>query len=157
MQVTVEREGRTPLVARFGGLCLKPDPFLVVMDRPFEADRLGPARTDLIQRLLADECEICGSTDRIQVHHVRKLADLKLRWQGRREKPHWVQYMLARRRKTLVVCHGCHTAIHAGRPTRIRPTEDPADWIATTGEPDAVKIASPVRRGADGKGAGGAT
>ena len=32
-----------------------------------------------------------------------------------------------------------------------------ADWIATTGEPDAVKIASPVRRGADGKGAGGAT
>src|SRR4051794_29923734 len=121
-----------------------PDPFLVAVDRPFEADRHGPSRTDLIQRLLADECEICGSTDRVQVHHVRKLADLKQRWQGRREKPRWVQYMLARRRKTLVVCHGCHTAIHAGRPTRTRPTQDPADWTSTTGEPDAVKVARPV-------------
>jgi group II intron reverse transcriptase/maturase len=157
LQVTIEREGRPPLVARFGGLRLKPDPFLVVVDRPFETDRHGPTRTDLIQRLLADECEICGSMDRIQVHHVRKLADLKQRWQGRREKPRWVQYMLARRRKTLVVCHDCHTAIHAGRPTRTRPTQDPADWTSTTGEPDAVKVARPVRRGADGKGAGGAT
>jgi hypothetical protein len=26
--------------------------------------------------------------------------------------------MAARRRKTLVVCHVCHRAIHAGRPTR---------------------------------------
>jgi len=157
LQVTVEREGRTPLVARFGGLCLKPDPFHVVEDRPFEADRHGPTRTDLIQRLLADECEICGSRDRVQVHHVRKLADLKRRWQGRGEKPRWVQFMLARRRKTLVVCHGCHVAIHAGRPTRTRPTPDAADRTSTTGEPDAVKAARPVRRGADGKGAEGAT
>ena len=90
-------------------------------------------------------------------NEVSTLADLKQRWQGRREKPRWVQYMLARRRKTLVVCHDCHTAIHAGRPTRTRPTQDPADWTSTTGEPDAVKVARPVRRGADGKGAGGAT
>jgi hypothetical protein len=81
-----------------------------------------------------------------EVYHVRKLADLKQRWQGRREKPRWVQYMLARRRKTLVVCHDCHTAIHAGRPTRTRPTQDPADWTSTTGEPDAVKVARPVVR-----------
>ena len=87
----------------------------------------------------------------------RRGLHLERRWQGRGERPRWVQYMLARRRKTLVACHGCHTAIHAGRPTRIRPTQDPADRTSTTGEPDAVKVARPVRRGADGKGAGGAT
>jgi hypothetical protein len=46
----------------------------------------------------------------------------------------------------------CHTAIPAGRPTRTRPTQDPADWTSTTGEPCAAKVACTVRRGADGKG-----
>ena len=31
---------------------------------------------ELIHRLLAGRCEICESTDRIEVHHLRKLADL---------------------------------------------------------------------------------
>jgi hypothetical protein len=31
--------------------------------------------------------------------------------------------MATRRRKTLVVCHLCHQAIHAGRPTRQRVPE----------------------------------
>ena len=74
------------------------------------------SRTDLIQRLKANECEICGSTDRCEVHHVRKLADLKNRWRGRKEKPAWVVRMIALQRKTLVVCKECHDAIHAGRP-----------------------------------------
>ena len=74
------------------------------------------SRTDLIQRLKANECEVCGSTDRCEVHHVRKLADLKNRWRGRKEKPAWVVRMIALQRKTLVVCKSCHDAIHAGRP-----------------------------------------
>ena len=74
------------------------------------------SRTDLIQRLKANECEICGSTDRCEVHHVRKLADLKNRWRGRKQKPAWVIRMIALQRKTLVVCKSCHDTIHAGRP-----------------------------------------
>lgn len=74
------------------------------------------SRTDLIQRLKANECEVCGSPDRCEVHHVRKLADLKNRWRGRKEKPAWVVRMIALQRKTLVVCKSCHAAIHAGRP-----------------------------------------
>ena len=74
------------------------------------------SRTDLIQRLKANECETCGLMDRCEVHHVRKLADLKTRWRGRKEKPAWVLRMIALRRKTLVVCKSCHDAIHAGRP-----------------------------------------
>ena len=72
--------------------------------------------TELVQRLLADTCELCGSTESVEVHHIRKLANLKQR--GRREQPVWMQTMAARRRKTLVVCRHCHEHIHAGRPTR---------------------------------------
>ena len=73
-------------------------------------------RTDLIQRLQANECEICGSHENCEVHHIRKLSDLKNRWRGRKEKPAWVKTMIALRRKTLVVCAKCHDAIHAGKP-----------------------------------------
>jgi len=79
------------------------------------------AHNELIARLLADECELCGSRQNIEVHHIRKLADLKVK--GQREKPQWVQTMAARRRKTLVVCKDCHVNIHAGRPTRQRVQE----------------------------------
>jgi group II intron reverse transcriptase/maturase len=74
-------------------------------------------RSDLVQRLQADTCELCGSRKDCEVHHVRKLSDLKRRWQGRKEKPVWVKRMIAMHRKSLVVCRACHDDIHAGRPT----------------------------------------
>jgi len=74
-----------------------------------------PERNELIKRLLAEKCELCGSRENVEVHHIRKLADLE---KGGRERPRWVKIMAARRRKTLVVCHFCHLAIHAGRATR---------------------------------------
>ncbi len=74
-------------------------------------------RSDLVQRLQANKCELCGSTQNCEVHHVRKLKDLKQRWAGRRTKPKWVERMIAMRRKTLVVCHDCHRKIHNGHPT----------------------------------------
>ncbi len=77
------------------------------------------SRTDLIQRLQADECEICGSQEHCEVHHIRKLSDLKSRWRGRKEKPAWVTTMIALQRKTLVVCKRCHVTIHAGKPLPI--------------------------------------
>ena len=60
-------------------------------------------------------CELCGSQERCEVHHVRKLSDLKNRWSGRKQKPDWVIRMITMRRKTLVVCAKCHDAIHAGK------------------------------------------
>jgi hypothetical protein len=67
-------------------------------------------RSELLQRLLADECELCGSAEKCEVHHIRKLADLSK--EGRKEKPLWVKRMAARQRKTLVVCQECHQGIH---------------------------------------------
>jgi len=86
-------------------------------------DMWNDVRSDIIRRLQADTCELCGSQENCQVHHVHKLVDLRRRWAGRREKPAWVKRMIAIRRKTLVVCRKCHLDIHAGRPTpNIRKT-----------------------------------
>lgn len=65
--------------------------------------------SELGQRLSASQCEWCDSqTGTFEVHHVRKLKDLK----GKSE---WEILMIARRRKTMVLCRNCHVDLHAGR------------------------------------------
>lgn len=85
----------------------------VIEDIPY---KVYGGRTELVKRLLAEKCELCGSTKNIEVHHIRKLADLKKK--GQAEVPKWVQIMSARKRKTLVVCRECHVAIHNGNITK---------------------------------------
>ena len=143
VEVVVPREGKKELVARFGDISLKHDDNAVIEDGP--SWTLWSTRKELLRRLMADRCELCGSEEDIRVHHVRKLADLNK--PGQKEMPLWKRVMSARKRKTLVVCHHCHTAIHAGKPTRT-----PNSLVSTTGEPDEAKVSSPVRRGDDGKG-----
>lgn len=118
LQVTVERDrGRKPLVARFGGIPLRRARTVVLTDqRPVMA---SARRNELIHRLLAGRCEICEDTVNLEVHHVRKLADLSK--PGRREKPAWMHLMAMRRRKTLITCRRCHEDIHAGRATKPYP------------------------------------
>jgi group II intron reverse transcriptase/maturase len=114
LQVTIKREeGRTPLVARFGGIPLKRHRTAVLSDRsPVMA---STRRNELIHRLLVECCQLCQSRENLQVHHIRKLADLDR--PGRPERPAWIHLMAMRRRKTLVVCQSCHEDIHAGRAT----------------------------------------
>jgi len=119
LQVTIEREDKRPLVAKWGGISLKRNAEAELDDNPPRAWR---SRTELEQRLLADECELCGSHERVQVHHIRALRDL--RQYGRPPKPIWVEQMAARRRKTLVLCHPCHMDVEYSRPkwhTATRP------------------------------------
>jgi group II intron reverse transcriptase/maturase len=116
LEVQVPREGKAPLVGRFGGLPLRTNLTASIDDRPLERKRFGG--TELLQRVLADACEACGSTVNVEVHHVRKLADLNRR--DGRPPPDWVRLMASRRRKTLVLCRICHDNIHAGRPLRRR-------------------------------------
>ena len=120
LEVKLERDGKDPLIARFGGIRLTTDPLVHIEDRLADQDHTPPPRAELITRLLADTCELCGSREGIQIHHVRKLADLNVK--GRKERPNWMLKMAALKRKTLVVCKRCHVAIHAGKPTR-KPTE----------------------------------
>jgi group II intron reverse transcriptase/maturase len=110
-QASVDRgNGNQPLVARFGGIPLRRQKNAVLTDRaPAPAVR----RRQLINRLLAGTCELCEDTANVQVHQIRKLADLNQLGQP----PAWVQVMTKRRRKTLIVCQACHDHIHAGPPT----------------------------------------
>jgi group II intron reverse transcriptase/maturase len=113
LQVIIPREGKKPLVATWGGIPLRRKPHAILND---QLPTIWPGRTELEKRLLAQTCELCGSHERITVHHIRALKDL--RQDGRREKSSWVKMMAARRRKTLVVCWSCHRSIHAGRPVQ---------------------------------------
>jgi group II intron reverse transcriptase/maturase len=140
LTVSEAREGRSALVAVFPSTNLRWKPGTMLVDRP---GQIGYQGTELVQRLLADTCELCGSQDSIEVHHVRALKDLHR--PGRPPRPEWATVMSARRRKTLVLCHDCHVDIQHGHPRRHAKTPRVA------GEPGAVKVARPVRRGADGK------
>ena len=63
-------------------------------------------RTSLIQRLEAGRCELCGAENvPIEIHHVRKLKDMN-------GKKFWEKFMIARKRKTLALCHKCHVDLH---------------------------------------------
>ena len=111
LKVEVQRgDEKRPLVAQFGGIPLRRKRQAILVDR--KPERYRSERNELIQRLLADKCEMCGSTVDVEVHHVRALRDLNVK--GRREKPKWIQVMAARRRKTLVVCRTCHLNAHGG-------------------------------------------
>jgi hypothetical protein len=114
LQVTVQRDrGRMPLVARFGGIPLKQQPTAILTDG--KPPLATVKRNELIHRLMAGRCELCEGRVGLQVHHVRKLADLDR--PGRPDRPTWIRLMAQRKRKTLVVCARCHHDIHAGRAT----------------------------------------
>jgi len=67
------------------------------------------AGTSLIDRLKANKCEICGAENNpIEIHHVRKLKDLK-------GKSFWEAFMIARNRKTIALCRDCHVKLHHGK------------------------------------------
>ena len=74
LRVTVEREGKRPLVAQWGGISLKRNIKAELDDNP---PKMWVSRTELEKRLLADTCERCGSQDRIQVHYIRGMRDLE--------------------------------------------------------------------------------
>ena len=109
LQVVVPREDKPPLVTTWGGISLSYKKKAVIEDAPYQ---VYGGRTELIKRLLANKCELCGSEENIEVHHIRKLADLN-KHNGKLF-PKWKEIMSARRRKTLVTCRDCHHAIHNG-------------------------------------------
>ena len=74
LKLTIKREGKTPLTAIFGGLSLKRRKNPVMKDQVIKPHiRM---RSEIIERLLNDTCEVCGAKERIEMHHIRKLRDL---------------------------------------------------------------------------------
>lgn len=64
-------------------------------------------RSTFESRLKAKTCELCSCTEsrQFEIHHVNKLKNLK-------GKEPWEVMMIAKRRKTMVVCYECHKKIH---------------------------------------------
>jgi group II intron reverse transcriptase/maturase len=111
-EARVPRDGKQPLVARFGGIPLMRNNSAVLTDRT-PSHQVTYPRKELVRRLLARRCELCGEPSQVVVHQVRRLARLE---QHAGHAP-WAALMLRKRRKTLVVCRPCHDVIHHEHPT----------------------------------------
>jgi group II intron reverse transcriptase/maturase len=111
LQASIPRKDKPPLVATWGGISLQWDIKATLEDEP---PKLYGNRTELVQRLLADFCELCGAGGNVEVHHVRAMK--KLHEHPGRPKPEWVKRMIALKRKTLVLCKRCHEATDHGLP-----------------------------------------
>jgi hypothetical protein len=112
-EARVERDGKQPLVARFGGIPLARNKDAVLDDRT--PRKITYPRKELTVRLLTGRCELCGDTDKVQVHQVRSMASLGT---SSTDRPAWAALMAKKRRKTLVVCTSCHEVIHR-QPTAL--------------------------------------
>ena len=93
---------------------------------------MGYATNSIEARLKARVCELCGTTDSacFEIHHVNKVCNLK-------GKEPWERAMIAKRRKTLVLCQECHYRIHGKSLNSIS---------SNNGEPDTSRGVSPVPR-----------
>ena len=143
LRVERKRDGKASLVAIWGGIPLRWNPNAMLADKE---RRTWTTKSELIARLLANECEYCGSTEDIEVHHIKRVVADKEK--GR--VPEWLKVMRARRRKTMVLCRECHVDVTFGRPMRNTPSGKGFMWTGkmqsslrkikhATGEPDAFK------------------
>lgn len=107
IEAQVERAGKPPLVARFGGIPLARNRDAVLIDRI--PKRAIYPRKELVTRLLARRCELCEQPGKVVVHQIRNLASLG---EPGTDQPAWAALMASKRRKTLVVCRSCHDVIH---------------------------------------------
>jgi group II intron reverse transcriptase/maturase len=110
LQVKIPREDKPPLVATWGGIPLTWNIKATLEDDP---PKIYGGRTELVQRLLADFCELCGGEKDVETHHVQAMR--KLHEYPGRPKPEWVKRMIAMKRKTLILCKRCHEAIEHGQ------------------------------------------
>ena len=111
LQVSIPRQDKKPLVATWGGVSLSWDIQATLEE---QLPHTWTGRSELVQRLLADFCEICGSSEDVEVHHIQAMR--KLHEHPGRPKPEWVKRMIALQRKTLLLCKTCHEAVEHGLP-----------------------------------------
>jgi group II intron reverse transcriptase/maturase len=106
----IHQEHQTRVIRLYRLKDLKPpssnDPGI---DIPPNTFALTLSRSELIRRLNAKKCEYCETRHGpFEVHHIRKLKDVA------KGKELWQRMMIARRRKTLILCVQCHHQLHTG-------------------------------------------
>jgi hypothetical protein len=68
------RDGKSPLIAQFGGIRLAYDRSADIVDVP---KQVYNTRSQLLDRLTCEVCELCGAGGDVAMHYVRKLKDLR--------------------------------------------------------------------------------
>jgi group II intron reverse transcriptase/maturase len=108
IQASITRApGRKPVITHFGGIPLTRQKNAIILDQ--NPAHRHPRQREVVRRLLAGECELCGQATKTQAHQIRRLSDLS---QPGQETPPWAALMAKMRRKTLMVCPACHDGIH---------------------------------------------
>ena len=113
LQAKIPRQDKEPLVATWGSISLKWDIKAPIEEQP---PKIWNTRTELVERLLAQLCELCGDTENLEVHHIHAMR--KLHEHPGREKPAWMRRMIELRRKTLILCKRCHEDVEHGLPLK---------------------------------------
>jgi RNA-directed DNA polymerase len=105
LTVVVPRNGRTYQL-------VKPNEIDRTINILSDVDKITDFYTgynDLTKRRKEEICETCGvKTAFVEEHHIRALKDI------RKSVSWWDRLMIARNRKTLILCISCHDQIHAG-------------------------------------------
>jgi group II intron reverse transcriptase/maturase len=117
LKLTIHREGKKPLEAVFGGLSLRRRKKTVITDQVLKP--YIRTRSEIVEKLLNDTCEMCGAKEKVQMHHIRRLKDLDVKGkktEGRRELPLWKKIMISRKRKSIPLCKECHENVHHNGP-----------------------------------------
>ncbi len=110
LQVVTERDGKKPLIAYYGGIPLKRNPTPTkINDNIWQ---IYGRRYEVIDRLNADCCEMCGVEGPVEMHHKNPMRNVHKR--GKNSLPAWEVRRIAMRRITLAVCWPCHKAIENG-------------------------------------------
>ena len=105
------QKGTREYRAHFGGIPLRRKSVInneIIIDTIFKTNNLK-SRSTLSQRLLNDICEVCGSNEKIEMHHIRALKDIK------NNKADWAVKMSAMNRKSIALCKQCHEKITHGK------------------------------------------
>jgi hypothetical protein len=123
LQVVEQKPEREPYIATWGGIPLAWSADANLTDL---IPRTWNVRSEIIQRLLTEECEWCGDTEGpFEVHHVHRLKDLK-------GKTDIEKLLAARARKTMVLCKECHQNVTYGYPMKPRSgtgfMQNPKGW-----------------------------
>jgi hypothetical protein len=108
-RVRVPRPGKKDLVATFGGITLGREEGKIIRDDI--SKWWWNSHSELLERMLAKECEYCRQKGPCEVHHIRRLANIM----KRKDRTGWQKLMAVKKRKTLVLCPECHDKLHVGR------------------------------------------
>lgn len=95
-QVIIPRTGKKSLETHFGAVPLIWNKRAHIDDN--REVRIWSKRSEVVQRLLAEQCELCGNKESIEMHHIRKMADIQSKngkpvaeWNETKKKPRRMQ------------------------------------------------------------------